>query len=306
MSESSATTDAAHELDQIADQLYAAKPDEFAALRDAAVKSARAEGKQALARELAKLRKPTLSAWLVNLLWRDQHEVMEQLFELAAELGRAQAEASGPALRELATQRRQIESALLRRAAALAQQAGVNVTDTVAREAQETLSAALAQPEVADEVRTGRLVKPASYSGFGVPPVSRPAAPSERKVEAPAPIDLQAAQRARDERKRAERRAAAERRVQDARAALDAAIKTLADQSRAVEAATQRHTDLRERLDQLRAQLTRLESEVETAAKDTENAAKRRDQAEAARAEAQQALENAESALSHEQRADND
>ena len=138
------------DFERIADELYAARPDEFASARDEQVRKARADGRPELARELNKLRKPTQSAWLVNLLWRGQRDVMQQLFELAAELSRAQAGASGEELRGLTAQRRQLESALLRQAQALAAQSGVRVTDATAREAQETLAAALANPEVAD------------------------------------------------------------------------------------------------------------------------------------------------------------
>ena len=74
--------------DGIADALYALHPDAFAAARDDAVKQARAAGVAPLARELAKLRRPTLSAWMVNLLWRDQATVLEQLFRLAKMYGR--------------------------------------------------------------------------------------------------------------------------------------------------------------------------------------------------------------------------
>src|SRR5262245_56654370 len=129
------------ELDQIADRLYALRPDTFAAARDEEVRKARADKNQELARELTQLRRPTQSAWLINLLWRDQQDVMEQLFELADELGRAQAQASGSELRSLTAQRREIEAALMRRAHALASEAGVQVSDAMAREAQETLSA---------------------------------------------------------------------------------------------------------------------------------------------------------------------
>jgi hypothetical protein len=155
------------ELDKIADELYALRPDEFAAARDEQVKKARAQGQAALARELNKLRKPTQSAWLVNLLWRDQRDVMQQLLDLGEALSRAQAQASGPDMLRLTGQRRELEAALMRRARALAEQAGVTVTAPMEREAQETLSAAVAMPEVADEVRSGRLVKPAAYAGFG-------------------------------------------------------------------------------------------------------------------------------------------
>src|SRR5438309_5088298 len=177
------------ELQQIADELYTLRPDAFAAARDEQVRKAREAGRQPLARELAKLRRPTQSAWLINLLWRDQREVLEQLLELSQEISRAQAQASGSELRSLTDVRRQLEAALIRRAHSLAAEAGVSVSAAMEREAQETLAAALAQPEGADEVRTGRLVKPAAYAGFGsftapVPGTApRPERPQRRGAE---------------------------------------------------------------------------------------------------------------------------
>jgi hypothetical protein len=292
------------ELDSLADELYALRPDDFAAARDERVRAARVDGKAALAREVARLRKPTISAWLINLVWRDQRDVMQQLFELADEMAQAQASAAGPVLRELTTQRRQIETALLRRAAALAREAGVDVSDSVVREAQETLSAALAQPEVADEVRTGRLVKPAAYSGFGTLPASRPSTTPKRETpaatpaqEAREPIDLQAAQRVRAEREKAERRAAAERRVAEARAAAETASGILAERARAADAARQRLEDFRQRVEALQEQLKRAEAEAATAEDAATAAAARRKQAESAHMDAQQSLNEAERAL---------
>ena len=147
------------DLEKIAGELYALRPDEFAALRDERVRTARAEGRPALARELNRLRRPTQSAWLINLLWRDQRDIMQQLFQLADELGQAQARASGPDLHRLTAQRRELESALVRRARELAEDAGVSVSASMEREAQETLAAALARPEVAEEVRGSGLRK---------------------------------------------------------------------------------------------------------------------------------------------------
>jgi len=168
------------ELDKIADELYGQRPDAFAAARDEQVRKARAEGRQPLARELARLRKPSQSAWLVNLLWRNQREVLEQFLQLGEEMTLAQAQASGPELLRLTAVRRELEAALVRGARTLAEQAGVAVSASMEREAQETLSAALAVSDVADEIRTGRLVKPASYAGFGTlgPSVSGPTMPS--------------------------------------------------------------------------------------------------------------------------------
>jgi hypothetical protein len=287
------STDADLEFERIADELYAARPDEFASARDEAVRKARADGRPELARELAKLRKPTQSAWLVNLLWRDQREVMEQLFELAAELTRAQAGAAGEELRSLTAQRRQLESALLRQAQALAAQSGVRVTDTVAREAQETLAAALANPEVADEVRTGRLVKSASYAGFGVPAsgVAPSRAPTPAAVaRPPAQVDEKAAVRA-------ARVEAAEKRLREARAALQSAASALADSTRELQTAQQRRDDLHRHLDGLREQLRKLEQEVASAEETERAAARGQQEAERAHAAAERDVERAEQAL---------
>src|SRR5262245_33572726 len=95
-------------------------PDGFAAARDEQIKKARAGGQRDLAGALGELRKPTLSAWMVNVLWRSQRQAMEQLFELAEGLAAAQASASGEALRALIGHRRQLEGALLRTAELLA------------------------------------------------------------------------------------------------------------------------------------------------------------------------------------------
>jgi predicted nucleic acid-binding protein len=292
-----ATTDREPDFDVIADELYALAPADFAAARDTYVRTARADGRQSLARELAQLRRPTLSAWLINLLWRDQREVVQQLFELANELRRAQAQAAGAALRTLTAQRRQLEVALLRRANELADQHGVNLTDAVAREAQETLSAALASPEVADEVRTGRLVKPASYAGFGVLPAARPVAappPRAARTEAAAePDELQAraAQRAR------EKREAAERRVEEARSVAAAAAATLAERDRDLQAAKSHHQEVRDRLEELQAQVRELQREIAAAGQAEVVAARHHDEADKAHTAARQALERAEADL---------
>jgi hypothetical protein len=191
--------------DALADELYGLRPDQFAAARDEQVKQARAAGQAGLARELGRLRRPTQSAWLINLLWRDQHEVLEQLFELASELGEAYAEASREELQRVTAQQRQLEVALMRRARELGQQAGVAISADTEREAQETLTAALAQPAVADQVRHGRLTKPVSYAGFGAPttgaaaappsPPSAGAAAAATERAEPVPIDRHVARR---------------------------------------------------------------------------------------------------------------
>jgi hypothetical protein len=117
---------------------------------------------------------------VLNLLVRDQPEVGEQLVELGAELRRAQEELSGPALRQLATQRQQLVGALVRSARKIAAGAGVKVTQAVAYELEQTLHAALADPDVAEEVGAGRLAKAASRTGFDAAAPEPANAPTRR------------------------------------------------------------------------------------------------------------------------------
>jgi hypothetical protein len=279
----------------IADELYALPPDQFASARDDFIKQAKAAKDQALAKELGKLRKPTLSAWLINLLWRDQREVMEQLFQLSGELSEAQARAAGGELRALMQQRREIERALLVRAKKLGEEGGANVSESVQREAQETLSAAFADPSVADEVRQGRLVKPAAYSGFGTPvAVAAPPRRAAPAVAAPEPTDFEerAAQRQR------ERRQAGSRRLAEAQSALHMARDAVAQATREVDEATSRAKDLAARVDNLREQLRKAEQEATNAEKSNAAAERGRELAERAVATAEKDVESAEKALS--------
>ncbi|HYT09293.1 MAG TPA: hypothetical protein VEL73_01390 [Mycobacteriales bacterium] len=141
-------------------------PDRFTPARDERVRAARASGDRPLAAALGRLRKPTVSAWVLNLLVRDQPEVADQLVSLGAELRRAQAELSGPALRELSAQRQRLVSALVRSARRIAAREGHPVTPATALELEQTLHAALADPAVAAEVASGRLARPSSRTGF--------------------------------------------------------------------------------------------------------------------------------------------
>lgn len=315
------------ELNAIADELYALRPDAFAAARDEQVRKARAEKQATLARALSQLRRPTQSAWLINLLWRNQRELMEQLLQLAQDLSQAQAHASGPELHRLTALRRQLEAALVRGARSLAETAGVSVTASMEREAQETLAAALARTDVADEIRTGRLVKPASYAGFGtllpaMPPTTGrqgartddaargDTAPQDaRDNREPTPIGAARAPKrdAHDEvavERASARHAQAEQRVADARAALDVAADILATHGRAAEAALEQHQAVRSQLGKLQAQLIELQDQLReiqkqaaTAEQSAEATARRRDQAEKAHALAVRTLARAEQQL---------
>ncbi|MET0426141.1 MAG: hypothetical protein ABW046_19890 [Actinoplanes sp.] len=158
--------------DDLVQQLYEAPPDGFVAARTAAVDEARKAGDRETAKRLAALKKPTVAAWVVNLLALRRPELIEELVELSAALREAQRGLDGDSLRELTAQRRQVVSALVGAAGKLAHAAEPSIRLPLA-EVEATLTAALAEPEVAAQVRTGRLIRAATYAGFGEVPRPR-------------------------------------------------------------------------------------------------------------------------------------
>lgn len=157
-------------LDAIAKQLYGLHPDAFVPARDDAVAAARQAGDRDLARAVGRLRRPTRAAWLANLLARERPEQLDGLLALADDLASAQRTLDGTALRALSSQRNRLVTAMAREGARLAAQAGDNATESVVRDLAGILDAALADPAVAEEVRSGRLTRTVSYSGFGPGP----------------------------------------------------------------------------------------------------------------------------------------
>src|SRR5215212_10137476 len=130
------------ELDDIVRGLYVLPPADFVAARNELVRQARAAGSREVAERLQQLRRPTRSAWLVNLLARDS-AAMQRLSALGRELRDAQTGLAGAELRNLADQRRRLFSDLLDQARAHAADAGLRVTSTVLLEVEATLQAAL-------------------------------------------------------------------------------------------------------------------------------------------------------------------
>jgi hypothetical protein len=157
------------ELDEIVRELYVLPPDDFVTARNELVRQARAAGSRDVAEHLRQLRRPTRSAWLVNLLASDSR-AMQRLSALGRELRDAQTGLARTELRNLAEQRRQLIADLLDRTKAHAAEAGVRLTPTVLSEVEATLQAALVDLAGALTIRNGRLVRPLTHSGFGPRP----------------------------------------------------------------------------------------------------------------------------------------
>jgi hypothetical protein len=299
------------ELDEVADELYALPPDEFIPARKAREDEAKADGDKALAKAIGGLPKPSTAAWVANVLVRDARDEIEGLVELGTLVREAQESLAGDQVRALDVQRRQLIAALTRKARSLAYQRGHSVSTAVATQVEETLRAAMADPEAGEALLSGRLTSPLSYSGMGlgeqrphlrvVPPlkVDRPAAPAKRAVP-----DRSGSAEERRRRKEEEARQAAEekRRVElaearqaaeDAEAAAEEAAETAeAERARAEELAG-REEELTSRIEFLTRELARLREECSAVGTDLARVERRRKAADHRRREADAALEHA-------------
>lgn len=165
------------DLEQIADGLYGLPPPEFTAAREAAAARARAAGDAAVAEQVHRLRRPTLAAWLANLLVREYPDEVRSLLELAAGLRAAQDRLDGAQLRELTQRRRAVVSALTRQAGQAAARAGLAVGEGPLGELEQTLHTVLTDQAVAAAFATGRLTSardPGSAAGGRGLPAARP------------------------------------------------------------------------------------------------------------------------------------
>lgn len=166
-------------VDVAADQLYGLAPDEFIAARGELAKQARADGDADAARDIGRLGKPTLPAWFANQLVRQQPDEIAELIELGETLRSATAKLDAAQIRELSGDRRRLIGELLGTARRLGDDAGRPMTDAVDRAVEDTLHAALADPDAAEQLRAGRLAAPLESSGFpGLDPAA--AAPTRK------------------------------------------------------------------------------------------------------------------------------
>ncbi|MDH6144339.1 chromosome segregation ATPase [Kitasatospora sp. GP30] len=145
------------DFDQVADELYALPATGFTAARDAAARRAKTDRQPELARRIAALRRPTTPAWAVNQLTRQHRRQLQDLLDLGAALRRAQAGLDADALRRLTTQRHQVLDQLTRLAALAAAEAGQPLSARAREEVEQTLTAAAADQQAADQLAAGRL-----------------------------------------------------------------------------------------------------------------------------------------------------
>ena len=266
--------DSSDALQQAIDELYAADPDEFMDRRGALSKAAKQSGDASAAKRIAALRKPTRSAYTVNRLARSDPDGIAELLDLGGQLRQAERSVDAGQIRELTNRRRRLVDDLVRRAFKAVDES--SPSSALRDEVVSTLTAALADGDVAEQLAAGALVKPAKWEGFGfggspdltiVPtPPARPLGPAK-----PAPVKG-ATKQERDEARQqaqaaeAERRATAKADAEQARQeAINDARRALDDAEEAVILATDEEQTKMDRLRLLEEQVTQARHDVDQA-----------------------------------------
>ena len=254
------------DLEEIADDLYSRPPEDFTRARDEA---ARAATDPDLRKAVKALRRPTAAAHEVNRLTRDRPDDIDALVSLGDRLREAM-RGDPREVRRLTEERRDLIAALVDAALATG----------VQQEVTATLEAATADPDLGTAVRSGRLVKPLRYAGFGsmpdlgdalaTPVTSKPprratgaakattttASSSAKKTAAGTKPDTKAA------RKAAAKAAADDaRRVQQAQADLAAARQHVLELAGAADDAQRRYDEAARAVQQARSLLEAAEQE---------------------------------------------
>jgi hypothetical protein len=156
------------DFEEAADALYAAPAADFIATRNELAKQLKADGDPVGSTRLKAMRKPTVAAWVTNLVARKAPDELDDLLALGDEFREATADLDGDRLRELTPKRHELLDKLSKEAARLAGEAGQKISADVGQKLRETLDAALVDPAAGDAVREGRLSSALRHVGFGV------------------------------------------------------------------------------------------------------------------------------------------
>ncbi|HEX5260345.1 MAG TPA: hypothetical protein VFW18_02630, partial [Gaiellales bacterium] len=217
------------------ERLYGVGLDEFVAARTAAARELREQGRRDEAAAVQALRKPSVAAWIVNRLARDEEELVAELLAAGARIREVQLGAGSPAELRSASEAEQAALDALMRVAARVAAAARSGGGSLER-VRETLRAAAVDPDLAELVRRGVLVREQQAVGFPLG-AAVPAASRRRSVRpSPAPVA-----RAPDHRRSPGRSAAVTRRVEQAVAAAKSAQEALAEAERGLADARAAH-----------------------------------------------------------------
>lgn len=271
-----------------AQELYSTAPERFSELRSELAARARENGEPDAARSIAKLRKPTTAAWIVNRSVRDDDTVIERLLGINDRLRDAHDNLDADRLRNLSAERRELVDEVT--GTALESAGRRDAAAQLRDEVRATFDAAAADPSIAS--RLGRLQRAESWSGFGIAPAPGPGLTVVRGA-------LDAEPKATPPEKRRARTPSAK--PAKPSKALVAARNALSAAESAAESAAAEERSCAARVDSLSAKLSELEAELGTARKSLDKARTAAKAARTRRREAQTALDRAERAAKNRQ-----
>lgn len=151
------------EFSEVVGELLLVAPGDFVRARTERQRAVRKDDR-ALATRIGGLRKPAPAAWVVDLLVHDA--ALDEAIDLGPALRDAQASADPDEIATLRKQRARLVRGLTERGAALAAEAGQDVTRAVLDQVAATIEAAMMDPHAAAAVRSGLLVRPLESVGF--------------------------------------------------------------------------------------------------------------------------------------------
>jgi hypothetical protein len=169
-------------------RLYGLPLDEFTVARDELAKRLRGEGERGAAEDVKRLRKPSLAAWALNQVRRNDPQRVDELIAAGERLrdaqGRLLATGDRGLLRDAAAEERRLAQELVRLGEGQLRDAGHSVSATVQSKLWATVHAVAGDQEARDLLAAGRLLHDHETSDLGLvaagPGVQAPEAPTAK------------------------------------------------------------------------------------------------------------------------------
>jgi hypothetical protein len=162
------------------DELYRERPEDFVARRNELVKKLRADGDRDEAQRLKKLRRPSVTAWLINRVALDSPELLDAFVAASRAVEDAQRRAlegdeeATTEWRAAADREREATAAVAAAAERAARDARQPASPRALELLDETLRAAAGDPKLRDRVVSGRVEREQSAATLGLPAGATP------------------------------------------------------------------------------------------------------------------------------------
>jgi hypothetical protein len=205
-------------LEREIDRLFELPLDQFTPGRNELARRLKREGDKEAAEQVQALAKPSVPAWAINQLARQEKAKVKALLEAGAKLRKAQEQAlaggQADTLRTAQTEERHAVRDLTRRAEEILKESGRPASRAIIERVSSTLGAAAVTEPARTDLKAGRLTSEVKVSGFDVlAGIELPAQPSPPRGD-----ELAERRQKKSERERQRRRLEKKTRDLEARA----------------------------------------------------------------------------------------